>query len=102
MSDVLARALGAAANEAWGQQVIVENKGGANHIIGAASVGRAAPDGYTLMVGAETIFVINPHLYAKGKLPYDVEKDFAPVTGLVRINQALLAHPSVPARTCAS
>ncbi len=98
VSDVLARALAQRLNEAWGQQVIVENKGGANHIIGAASVGRAAPDGYTLMVGAETIFVINPHLYAKGKLSYDVEKDFAPVTGLVRINQALLAHPSVPAR----
>ena len=40
--------------------------------------------------------MINPHLYAKGKLPYDVEKDFAPITGLVRINQALLAHPSLP------
>jgi tripartite-type tricarboxylate transporter receptor subunit TctC len=98
VSDVLARALAQRLTEAWGQQVIVENKGGANHIIGATSVARAAPDGHTLMVGAETIFVINPHLYAKGKLPYDVDKDFAPITGLVRINQALLAHPSVPAR----
>ncbi len=98
VSDVLARALAQRLTEAWGQQVIVENKGGANHIIGAASVARAAPDGHTLMVGAETIFVINPHLYAKGKLPYDVDKDFAPIIGLVRINQALLAHPSVPVR----
>jgi tripartite-type tricarboxylate transporter receptor subunit TctC len=97
VSDVLARAVGQRLAEAWGQQVIVENKGGANHIIGAATVAKAAPDGYTLMVGAETIFVINPHLYAKGKLPYDVDKDFAPITGLVGINQGLLAHPSLPA-----
>ena len=62
-------------------------------------VGKAAPDGHMLMVGAETVFVINPTLHA-GKLPYDVN-DFAPVTGLVRINQGLLAHPSLPANNIA-
>jgi tripartite-type tricarboxylate transporter receptor subunit TctC len=76
--------------EAWGQQVIVENRGGANHQIGAAQVAKAPSDGHMLMLGAETIFVINPSLYSR--LPYAV-KDFAPVTGLVRANQALLAHP---------
>ena len=84
---------------AWGQQVIVENRGGANHAIGAAMVGKAAPDGHSMMVAAETVFVINPTLHA-GKLPYDVN-DFAPVTGLVRINQGLLAHPSLPANNIA-
>ena len=49
---------------AWGQQVIVENRGGANHAIGAAMVANAAPDGHRMMVGAETVFVINPTLHA--------------------------------------
>ena len=97
VSNVMARALALKLGEAWGQQVIVENKGGTNHMIGANQVGKAAPDGHTLMVGAETIFVINPSLYSS-KLAYDV-KDFAPITGLVRINQALLAHPSLPANS---
>jgi tripartite-type tricarboxylate transporter receptor subunit TctC len=92
VSDSLARAIGQRLGEAWGQQVVVENRGGANHQIGAASVAKAPPDGHMLMLGAETIFVINPTLYGS-KLAYDV-KGFAPVTGLVRANQALLAHPS--------
>ncbi len=92
VSDSLARAIGQRLGEAWGQQIIVENRGGANHQIGAASVAKAPPDGHMLMLGAETIFVINPTLYGS-KLAYDV-KGFAPITGLVRANQALLAHPS--------
>jgi len=99
VSDTMARLVAQRFTAAWGQQVIVENRGGANHAIGAAMVGRAAPDGHSMMVAAETVFVINPTLYA-GKLPYDV-KDFAPVTGLVRINQGLLAHPSLPANNIA-
>jgi len=99
VSDVMARVLAKHFGEAWGQQVIVENRGGANHVIGAAMVGKATPDGHTMMVGAETIFVINPSLHGS-KLAYDV-KDFAPVTGLVRINQGLLAHPSLPANNIA-
>jgi tripartite-type tricarboxylate transporter receptor subunit TctC len=62
-------------------------------------VGKAAPDGHSMMVAAETVFVINPTLHS-GKLPYDVN-DFAPITGLVRINQGLLAHPSLPASNIA-
>jgi tripartite-type tricarboxylate transporter receptor subunit TctC len=92
VSDSLARAIGQRLSEAWGQQIIVENRGGANHQIGAASVAKAPPDGHMLMLGAETIFVINPTLYGS-KLAYHV-KGFAPITGLVRANQALLAHPS--------
>src|SRR4051812_1171520 len=99
VSDVMGRLVAQRLMSAWGQQVIVENRGGANHAIGAAMVGKAAPDGHMLMVGAETVFVINPTLHA-GKLPYDVN-DFAPVTGLVRVNQALLAHPSLPANNIA-
>jgi tripartite-type tricarboxylate transporter receptor subunit TctC len=97
VSDSLARALAQRFTEAWGQQVIVENRGGANHQIGAASVAKAPPDGHMLMLGAETIFVINPTLYGS-KLAYD-PKDFAPITGLVRANQALLAHPGFTPKT---
>jgi tripartite-type tricarboxylate transporter receptor subunit TctC len=99
VTDVVARALGQRLSEAWGQQVVIENKGGAAHVVGAQSVAKAAPDGYSLLVAEAGTFVINPTLYGKGKLPYDEEKDFAPITGIVRINQALLGHPSLPART---
>ena len=99
VSDVMARLIAQRFTRAWGQQVIVENRGGANHAIGAAMVGKAAPDGHSMMVAAETVFVINPTLHA-GKLPYHVN-DFAPITGLVRINQGLLANPSLPANNIA-
>jgi tripartite-type tricarboxylate transporter receptor subunit TctC len=98
VTDVVARALGQRLSEAWGQQVVIENKGGAAHVVGAQSVAKAAPDGYSLLVAEAGTFVINPTLYGKGKLPYDEERDFAPITGIVRINQALLGHPSVPAK----
>jgi tripartite-type tricarboxylate transporter receptor subunit TctC len=99
VSDVMARLVAQRFTTAWNQQVIVENRGGANHALGAAMVGKGAPDGHMMMVAAETVFVINPTLHG-GKLPYDV-KDFAPVTGLVRINQGLLAHPSLSANNIA-
>jgi tripartite-type tricarboxylate transporter receptor subunit TctC len=97
VTDVVARALGQRLAEAWGQQVVIENKGGAAHVVGAQSVAKAAPDGYSLLVAEAGTFTINPILYGKGKLPYDEEKDFTPITGIVRINQALLGHPSLPA-----
>src|SRR5262247_4171080 len=98
VTDVVARALGQRLAEAWGQQVVIENKGGAAHVVGAQAVAKAAPDGYSLLVAEAGTFTINPTLYGKGKLPYDEERDFAPITGIVRINQALLGHPSVPAK----
>ena len=97
VTDVVARALGQRLAEAWGQQVVIENKGGAAHVVGAQSVAKAAPDGYSLLVAEAGTFTINPTLYGNGKLPYDEEKDFIPITGIVRINQALLGHPSLPA-----
>jgi tripartite-type tricarboxylate transporter receptor subunit TctC len=97
VTDVVARALGQRLAEAWGQRFVIENKGGAAHVVGAQSVAKAAPDGYSLLVAEAGTFTINPTLYGKGKLPYDEEKDFTPITGIVRINQALLGHPSLPA-----
>src|SRR5215831_16633395 len=91
VTDVMARLVAQRFTTAWGQQAIVENRGGSNHVVGVAMVGKAPPDGHTLMVAGETVFVINPMLYG-GKLPYDAD-DFAPITGLVRVNQAVLATP---------
>jgi tripartite-type tricarboxylate transporter receptor subunit TctC len=101
VTDVAARAFGQELSKAWGQPVVIENRGGAAHILGAQAVAKATPDGYTLMVAEAGTFVINPTIYPPGKLPYDTEKDFVPISGLVRINQALLADKSLPANTAA-
>jgi tripartite-type tricarboxylate transporter receptor subunit TctC len=101
VTDVVARAFGQELSKAWGQPVIIENRGGAAHILGAQAVARAEPDGYTLMVGEAGTFVINPTIYPPGKLPYDTDKDFVPISGLVRINQALIADRSLPVANAA-
>src|SRR5437667_6224573 len=97
VSDVVARGIGQRLSEAWGQQVVIENKGGGAHIIGAQVVAKAPPDGHTLLVAEAGTFVLNPTLYPKDKLAYDTEKDLALITGLVRINQALIASNNLPA-----
>jgi tripartite-type tricarboxylate transporter receptor subunit TctC len=94
VTDALARTLAQRFTEAWGQQVIVENKPGANNQIAAEYVTKAAPDGYTLLIGPEVTFVVNPSLYAK--LPYDPVKGFTPISGLVTINHALIVNPALP------
>jgi len=101
VTDVVARALGQELAKAWGQPVVIENRGGAAHILGAQAVANAEPDGYTLLVGESGNFAVNPTLYPKDKLPFDTEKDFVPITGLVRINQALLAGRSLPVANAA-
>jgi len=99
ITDVLARALGARLSEAWGQQVLIENKlGGAGHV-GTDFVAKSAPDGYTLLVTADATFVTNPHTYSK--LSYDPINDLVPITGLGISPQALVVHPAVPAGTLA-
>ena len=97
ITDVLARALGSRLTEAFGQQTVTENKPGANSQVGAEYVAKSAPDGYTLVVTADTTFVMNPHLYPK--LNYDPVDDFVPITGLGISPQALVVHPSLPVRT---
>jgi tripartite-type tricarboxylate transporter receptor subunit TctC len=101
VTDVVARAFGQELSKAWGQPVVIENRGGAAHILGAQSVAKADPDGYTLMVGEAGTFTINPTVYPPGKLPYDTDKDFIPISGLVRINQALIADKSLPVANAA-
>src|SRR3974390_766892 len=97
VTDLLGRALAKRFSHDFGQQAIVENKPGANNQIAAEYVAKAAPDGYPLVVGPESTFVVNPYLYAK--LPYDPVKDFTPITGLVSIHHALIVNPALPANS---
>jgi tripartite-type tricarboxylate transporter receptor subunit TctC len=101
LTDIVARGVGERLSEMWGKAVVIENKGGAGHNIGAAAVAKANPDGYTLMASESGTFVTNPYLYAKGTLPYDAETDFAPLSGLASYTQAIITHPSLPAHNVA-
>ena len=94
VTDVLGRTLARHLADAWGQQVIVENKPGANNQLAAEYTAKSAPDGYTLFIAPEVTFVANPSIY--GKLSYDPFKDFTPISGLVIINHALIVNPAVP------
>jgi tripartite-type tricarboxylate transporter receptor subunit TctC len=95
VTDMLARLLARRFIADWGAQAIVENKPGANNQVAAEYVARQPGDGYTLFIGPETTFIVNPALYAH--LAYDPVKDFTPIAGLVSINHALVLNPSVPA-----
>jgi tripartite-type tricarboxylate transporter receptor subunit TctC len=99
LTDVLTRAVAQRLSETWKQPVIVENRGGAGYAIAAQSVIRAEHDGYTLLASETGFYTTQPYLYARDKLPYDVEKDFVPVVGYGTIPQALLATPSFPANS---
>ncbi|MPZ39041.1 MAG: tripartite tricarboxylate transporter substrate binding protein [Rhizobiales bacterium] len=95
--DALARALAERLSAEWGRVVVVENKPGANTMIGAQYVAAAKPDGLTLLLTESSTLVINPNIYQK--LPYDTFRDFAPVTELVSVTQVLVAPSSFPAST---
>ena len=95
-TDLLARVVGQKLTEAWGQQVIVENKGGAGGTLGAAEAARATADGYTLLMGA-IHHTIASSVYPK--LPYDIQKDFAPITVVAIVPNVLVVNPSVPANS---
>ena len=96
-SDLLARPLAQSLTETFGQQVIVENRGGAGGNLGMELVAKSPPDGYTLVLGLTAQYAVNPSLYPK--LPYDPVKDFAPVALLVRNPYVLSVHPSMPVRS---
>ncbi len=97
VTDQLARAVAERLGQALGQSVVVENKPGANTIIGAEAVARATPDGYTLFMGSSASLAVNALLYQK--LPYDPKRDFAGVTLLAQTSLVMEVPSSVPANT---
>jgi tripartite-type tricarboxylate transporter receptor subunit TctC len=95
--DTLARVLGQKLGDTWGQQVVIDNRIGANGIIGTEAAAKAPPDGYAVYLGNISTLAVNPHLYLK--LPYDALRDFAPVTLAATIPVVLVVHPSLPVKS---
>ena len=96
-NDTMARAIGRKLTDAWGQQVVIDNRSGANGVVACEITARSVPDGYTLLMANIGSHAINPALYTK--LPYDAVKDFAPVSLLGTTANVLVVHPSVTAKT---
>jgi tripartite-type tricarboxylate transporter receptor subunit TctC len=97
-NDVVARVIAQKLTEQWGQPVTVDNRPGAGMNLGADLVAKSPPDGYTWLLGANNIFVTNPHV---GKTPFDVFKDFTPISQVALVPFVLVVHPSVPAKNVA-
>jgi tripartite-type tricarboxylate transporter receptor subunit TctC len=97
--DIVTRQLGQRLSERWGQPVVVENQPAAALTIGTAAVARAAPDGYTLVMSDRSALAVAPYLYKS--LPYEVARDFAPITLAAVAATLLVAHPSLPASNLA-
>jgi tripartite-type tricarboxylate transporter receptor subunit TctC len=95
-TDIVARLVAQKLSTAWGQPVVVENRGGAGGNIGADAVAKSPADGYTILVTSGSIVTVNPHMYAK--MPFDAKKDLAPITNLASGPQVLVVHPAVPAK----
>jgi tripartite-type tricarboxylate transporter receptor subunit TctC len=93
-TDISARLLGERLTQMWGQQVVIENRGGAGGGVGAAEAARATPDGYTLFFPSGSVVTANQHIYAR--MNYNPEKDFVPVTNVVSGPQVLTVPASSP------
>jgi tripartite-type tricarboxylate transporter receptor subunit TctC len=96
-ADIVARQVTTRLSGVLGQQIIVDNRGGAGGMIGADNAARSAPDGYTLLFASSSVLSINPHLGAKAS--YDVLKSFTPISLIGNAPNVLTVHPSVPAKT---
>ena len=95
--DISTRAIAQKLTETWGQQVVVDNRPGANGIIGIEMAAKSKPDGYTLLAAFTSVLTVNPHVYKS--LPYDTFRDLAPITQTVTNTIVLVVNPSVPARS---
>lgn len=96
-NDVLGRLIGGKLSELIGQQVVIDNRAGAGGTIGAELAAKAAPDGYTLVIGHIGTLAVNPTLYRR--LPYDPLKDFQPVSLFAKVANMMVVHPSLPAKS---
>ena len=93
-TDTLARVFAPSLGEALGRPVIVDNRPGSNGNLASEAVAKSAPDGHTLLLGADAQIVIGPHLYAK--MPLDTLKDLVPVASLVNTQMVLVVNPRLP------
>src|SRR5215475_14215395 len=93
-ADFLGRLIGQKMGDDLGQQIVVDNRPGANTIIGAQAVAKAAPDGYTLLMAIDGTLVMNPFLYSK--LAYDPFKDFAPISLIALVPSAVVGNINIP------
>jgi tripartite-type tricarboxylate transporter receptor subunit TctC len=98
-TDQLARAIASSVQQRTGQPVVVDNKPGASGMIAAEAVAKASPDGYTVLIGNSTTNAANPSLFKK--LPYDADKDFAPISGLGRGSQVVVVNNDLPVKSVA-
>ena len=96
-TDIVTRLIAQKLNEAWGQTVVVDNRGGAGGNIGGELAAKANPDGYTLFMTSGSIVTANQHIYKK--MPFDPEKDLVAITGAASGPQVIALHPSFPAKT---
>jgi tripartite-type tricarboxylate transporter receptor subunit TctC len=96
-ADFLGRLIGLKLSEEFGQQIVVDNRSGANTIVGAQAVAKARPDGYTLLMAIDGTLVMNPFLYAS--LPYDPFKDFVPISQIAAVPSAITANIKTPVET---
>ena len=97
-NDVVARIIANKLTDLWSQPVVVDNRPGAGMNLGADLVAKSPPDGYTWLLGANNIFVTNPHV---GKVPFDVFKDFQPVAQVAAVPFVLVVSPSIPVKSVA-
>jgi tripartite-type tricarboxylate transporter receptor subunit TctC len=96
IADIYGRIIAAKLAESWGQPIVIDTRAGAGGVIAAEAGAKAAPDGYTLVIGSVGTHAVNVSLFSK--LPYDAVKDFAPIVLLLEAEGLLVVHPSVPAQ----
>src|SRR5688572_2707852 len=95
--DIMARTIAQKLTESWGQQVLVDNRPGANGIIGMEAVAKSKPDGYTLVMSVPSALTMNPYVYKQ--LPYDTFRDFTPITQAATNTFGLVVNPALPAKS---
>ena len=96
-SDLMPRLVGDKLSAIWGQPMLIENRPGAAGNVGMEAGAKSAPDGYTLLSAPNGNMVVNPHMYSK--LAYDVFRDLTPITRIASVQNVLVVHPDVPAKT---
>ncbi len=94
VTDILGRVIGQAVSQSWGQPVIIDNRPGADELIGTEYVAKSTPDGYTLLVASNTAITAAPHLHSK--MPYDLQKDLTPILMLCQVTPVMNVPASLP------